>query len=208
MAYETIQSVMHANVPLRFARSTVFAVVCVTLAAVAHWFAGGAGPAPVTLLSGGLAIMTITAVPAGRERSPVTVTGLLLAAQVFLHHLLGPRSAEGLPSAPHMPHGIAHLPGLPQGHGLGVDAGMLLAHLTATLLTGWWLSRGEAALWSALRGAGAYAVRRLAVLLRPEVAPAPRVPPRRAETAVLPPAQGQVLRHAVVRRGPPVLLVP
>ncbi|WP_405143054.1 MFS transporter [Sphaerisporangium sp. NBC_01403] len=198
---------MHANVPLRLARSAVFAVVCVTLAAAAHWFAGGAGPAPQVLLSGGLAVMTITTALAGRERSPATVTGLLLAAQVFMHQFLGPRSPQGLPSVPgpHHDHGTAVLP---QGHGLGVNAGMLLAHLTATLLTGWWLSRGEAALWSVLRGVGAYAVRRLAVLMWRDATPAPGVPRRRAEAAVSPPGRERVLRHAVVRRGPPALAVP
>jgi hypothetical protein len=195
---------MHANLPLRLARSTVFAVVCLTLACVAHWFAGGASPTPQVLLSGGLVVMTITAALAGRERSPGTVVGLLVAAQAFLHWSLG--RVDMPVSLPLLGHG----PGsLPQEHGLSVSVGMLVAHLTAALLTGWWLCRGEAALWSVLRGIGAYAMRHLAVLLallRQDVTPAPGAPSMRAEPAICP-ACDRVLRHVVVRRGPPVLPV-
>ncbi|WP_424533482.1 MFS transporter [Sphaerisporangium viridialbum] len=196
---------MHANLPLRLARSAVFAVVCLTLAVVAHRFAGGARPTSQALVCGGLVVMMVTAAPAGRERSPATVTGLLLLAQAFLHELLGTADTPaGPPSHGHGPGG------LPLGHGLGVSAGMLLAHLTAALLTGWWVSRGDAALWSVLRRAGTYATRRLVALLhllRQDVTPAlPRAPFGRAERAIRP-ARDRVLRHVVVRRGPPVLSV-
>ncbi|MFC4590762.1 MFS transporter [Sphaerisporangium corydalis] len=191
---------MQANLPLRLARSAVFTVVCLTLASVAHWFAGGAAPSAAVMTAGGLVVMTGTALLAGRERSPVTVTGLLLAAQAVLHLLLGPADLPGGP-----PHGPVP-GGPPQEHALSVSAGMLVAHLTAALLTAWWLSRGESALWSVLRAAGAYALRRvrwlLALLWRDEP-PAPAVPFRRAAPAFSP-ARDQVLRHAVVRRGPPV----
>ncbi|MEV7965955.1 MFS transporter [Sphaerisporangium sp. NPDC088356] len=217
MDYETMRGVMHANLPLRLARSAVFAVVCLTLASVAHRFAGGGGPTSQALLSGGLVVMTVTAALAGRERSPVTVTGLLLLAQAFLHRLLGTAGAPvSPPSHGHGPgetplgHGPGVSAGLPLGHGLGVSAGMLLAHLTAALLTGWWVSRGDAVLWSVLRRAGAYATRRLTVLLhllRQDVTPTPPgVPFGRAEEAIRPVCD-RVLRHAVVRRGPPVLPV-
>ncbi|WP_248962774.1 MFS transporter [Sphaerisporangium perillae] len=195
---------MQANLPLRLARSAVFTVVCLTLASVAHWFAGGAAPAPQLLLSGGLVVMTITVALAGRERSPATVTGLLLAAQAFLHQLLGPAGTPGLPT-----HGPG-LADLPRGHGLSVSVGMLTAHLTAALLTGWWLSRGEAALWSVVRGIGTYVLHRLAVLcalLRRDMTP--RTVPvlfRLAQAAILP-VHNRLLQHAVLRRGPPTLPV-
>jgi hypothetical protein len=257
---------MHANVPLRLARSAVFTAVCVTLAAAAHWFAGGAGPRPQVLLVGGLVVMAITVVSAGRERSPGVVIGLLVAAQAFLHQLLGPAampSVSGIPGGLGLPNpldgqglgslaggqglgslaggqglgslaggqglgSLAYaqaipgtpssriLDGFPQGHGLSVSVGMLVAHLTAALLTGWWLSRGEAALWSALRGIGAYTMRRLIVLLaralrllgviREHVTLAAGSVTSRAGPSIRP-ARDRLLRHAVVRRGPPLLHV-
>jgi hypothetical protein len=71
---------MYANLPLRLARSAVFAVVCLTLTCVAHWFAGGAVPTPQVLLSGGLVVMTITAaatpsVAAMKDTSPTAASG-------------------------------------------------------------------------------------------------------------------------------------
>ncbi|MET8158333.1 MFS transporter [Sphaerisporangium sp. NPDC005289] len=199
-----MHGVMHANVPLRLARAAAFAVVCLTLASVAHWFAGGSAPEPRALLPGGLVVMAVTAALAGRERSPAAVTGLLLAAQAFLHQALGPADAAPVPLHPH------HLDALPHDPGLGVGVGMIVAHTTAALVTGWWLSRGETALWSLLRALGAYAVRRLAallLLLRREASPgAPAVRFRRPPAVLCSPRE-RVLRHVVVRRGPPVLPV-
>ncbi|MEZ0072061.1 MFS transporter [Planotetraspora sp. GP83] len=185
---------MRANLPLRLARSAAFAVVCVLLAVGAHRFAGGAGPAPQIILWGGLVVMAVSASLAGRERSPSTVIGLLLAAQVFLHELFGPAVTPV---------------GGPHGHRLSVSLGMLIAHLTAALITGWWLARGEAALWGILHRLGAGAIRWLGLLLavlQADLAGASGplvVGFERVER----PRQGRVLRHSVIRRGPPVLTV-
>ncbi|MEW9534306.1 MFS transporter [Microbispora sp. NPDC049125] len=187
---------MRANLPLRLARSAAFAVVCVILGVGAHRFAGGAGPDPGVLLVGVLVVMAGATALAGRERPPAAVIGLLVAAQVFLHELLGTA-------------GIPPVSGDPHSHALSVRVGMLTAHLTAALLTGWWLSRGETALWSILRRLGAGALRALApliALLRADLSGArgPRlVRFARAGT----PRPRCLLRHAVVRRGPPVLPV-
>nr|WP_055502730.1 hypothetical protein [Nonomuraea pusilla] len=83
------------------------------------------------------------------------------------------------------------------GGGLAVGAGMLLAHLTASLLTAWWLARGEAALWALLRRLG----RRLTPL-RAVAVPAPPslVPVVRTRAVPAAPA----LRHSLARRGPPL----
>lgn len=201
---ETIFGAMDANLPLRIARSAVFTVVCLILAAAAHWFAGGATPAPRVLLFSGLVIMTITVALAGRERSPETVIGLLLAGQVFLHVLFDATEPSGA-----FPRGGRILSDLPQ-HELGVSAGMLIAHLTAVLLTGWWLSRGEAALWSLLRGIGTYALQRVAVLLvllQQDTVPKAFVVPVQPIRADIRPLRDRVLRHAMIRRGPPMLRV-
>ncbi|GII62241.1 hypothetical protein Skr01_23260 [Sphaerisporangium krabiense] len=192
---------MEASLALRLARSAVFTVVCVGLAAGAHRFAGADGPGVGALASGGLAVMAATALLARRERSPATVVAWLLAGQLLLHKWFG----AAVVAAPVHGHGmpVAH------GQGLGVGVGMLLAHLTAALLTGWWLARGESALWSLLRAAGARAVRRLGVplaLLRRGTAPPPRPVPVRDVHAVRIPA-GRVLRHSLARRGPPPVTV-
>ncbi|MBO3750172.1 MFS transporter [Streptosporangiaceae bacterium NEAU-GS5] len=180
---------MRANLPLRVIRAAAFAVVCVLLAVVAHRFAGGAGPTANAMLVGGLAVMAAAAALAGRERSPATVVGLLVSAQVLLHFLLG----SSLAPAFHV-HDVKG--------GLGAAVGMIAAHGTASLLTGWWVAQGEAALWAVLRRAYGRALRLLlpvstvfepvGAASAPVWAEAPR--PRRL-----------ILRHAIPRRGPPVL---
>ncbi|MFG1687261.1 MFS transporter [Nonomuraea sp. NPDC049269] len=170
--------------PLRLARSALFAAVCVTLAALAHWFAGGTLPSPARLALGAAVVTAITAVAAGREREPVLIALLLGAAQLLLHGLFTWHAA---PTA------------MPPGHGLASDVEMELCHLTATLMTGWWVARGETALWSVLR--------RLAVRVVLLLAPCPIRPPAPSAPAYRAPGipyESVVLRHAVVRRGPPL----
>lgn len=188
--------IMRAALPLRLARSAAFTVVCVLLAVGAHWFAGGGAPTLPALLAGGAVVMTTATAMAGRERSPWVVIGLLLSAQVFLHELLGSRSPSMETTA------VAH------SHRLGVSAGMLTAHVTAAVVTGWWLSRGEAALWSILRGIGTGAIHWLrAVLAACHVFARLRPRPRLASYDLSrEPRREAVLRHAVIRRGPPVLV--
>ncbi|WP_055478610.1 hypothetical protein [Sphaerimonospora mesophila] len=200
---------MRANVPLRIARSATFSAVCVLLAVGAHWFAGGAGPTPRILLVGWLAVMAAATALAGRQRSPETIIGLVLAAQVLLHQMLGPARRPGVVPHPPVAHDPAHELGLYEhGEPLSVRAGMLVAHLTAALITGWWLSRGEALVWSILRRIGVRAVRWFRPLLGrigagDDVVPRPR---SRGPEPVLP-GCAVLLRHAVIRRGPPGLLL-
>ncbi|MEU6408991.1 MFS transporter [Microbispora sp. NPDC046933] len=195
---------MRATLSFRLARSAAFSAVCVLLAVGAHRFAGGGGPTPAALLTGVLTVTAGAAVAAGRERSPQTIVALLAGAQAFLHCLLDVTGSAA----------VSH----PTWHGgLSAQTGMLTAHLTAALLTGWWLSRGEEALWSVLRGIGAGAVRCLravAALVRAllalrgaDLAGAGRPRPRALPGSERAPRTAGVLRHAVVRRGPPVLPV-
>ncbi|WP_327045945.1 MFS transporter [Microbispora sp. NBC_01189] len=189
---------MRATLSFRLARSAAFAAVSVLLAMGAHWFAGGGGPTTGALLTGLLAVTAGAAVAAGRERPPQVIVVLLVGAQAFLHLLFDVTASTGAP---------AHL----TWHGgLTTRTGMLTAHLTAALLTGLWLSRGEEALWSVLRRIGAGAARclttlaALTALLRAGLAgiTRPRVRATPGPARALRPAW--VLRHAVVRRGPPV----
>ncbi|GAA4509476.1 MFS transporter [Nonomuraea ferruginea] len=176
---------MRAHLPFRLIRTAAFAAVCVLLAALAHWLSGGSRPPPWTLLAGGGAVFGLAAALGGKERSPAQVGWLLVAAQLGLHELFG---GDGTGYV------AAHI----HGQGLGEALGMLVAHLTATLLTGWWLSRGEAALWALLRRLA----RRL-LLPRPVPArPAARPPVPVVRVRDVPP--DPAVRHSVTRRGPPL----
>ncbi|MBN6050442.1 MFS transporter, partial [Nonomuraea sp. RK-328] len=175
-----------ASVPFRFARAAVFAVVCVGLGWGAHAFGGG-GVAP-GVLAGALGGVFAAAYPlAGRERTSRVILPLLGGAQAVLH-LVFSLAHEASPVA-----ALAHahpelVPGL----------GMLVAHGWATVLTGLWLARGEVLFWALLR--------RLAVRLLLVRLPAfwtPFLPACTAQPPVLRPA---VLRYAVSRRGPPMVV--
>ncbi|MFG1613888.1 MFS transporter [Nonomuraea wenchangensis] len=184
---------MRARLPLRLARTAAFSAVCVTLAALAHLLGGGSGPAPWAAGLGLAASAGLGFALTGRERSAPAVNVVLVGAQLGLHELFARAGgAQDVAS-----EGIAYVPVHGHGQGLAVNAGMLAAHLTATLLTGVWLARGEAALWALLRRAG----RRL-TLLRPVTVPAVRPRPPVAATWAVPLAP--VLRHCLARRGPPL----
>ncbi|GAA2393126.1 hypothetical protein GCM10010404_58020 [Nonomuraea africana] len=179
---------MRANLPLRLTRAAVFSAVCVLLAALGHVVAGGDGPPLWALGLGGGAVMALALALSGRERSAATINLTLLGLQAGLHELFGLGSGGGAVLT--LTHG--------HGSGLGESLGMLLAHLTATLITGWWLARGEAALWSLLRRLG----HRLIGLLPPPPTISVRQAPVRAVRRVT--GCGAVLRHIVSRRGPPL----
>ncbi|WP_327582642.1 MFS transporter [Nonomuraea sp. NBC_00507] len=175
---------MRAQLPLRLARTAAFSAVCVILATLAHVVGGGSGPEPWPAGLGLAAVAGLGLALCGKERSPATVNGVLAVAQLGLHELFAGDDTAYVSVHVH-------------GDGLAVNAGMLLAHLTATLITGVWLARGEAALWSLLRRLG----RRL-VLLRPVAVPAVRVYVPVVFARVVPPQPG--FRHCLARRGPPL----
>ena len=101
-----------------------------------------------------------------------------------------------------------------QGGVFGLTPSMLAGHLAAALVAGWWLRRGEAALWRLLR-LTATAARDLAAPLRSAFAllatllrgllgaPGGARRPDRARESGLPLPVAAALRHSVVRRGPP-----
>ncbi|MFB4282784.1 MULTISPECIES: MFS transporter [unclassified Nonomuraea] len=176
---------MRAHLPFRLARTAAFAAVCVTLAALAHVLGGGSAPEPGVAALGLAGVAALGLAFCGRERSAGTINLVLVGAQLGLHELFAGDGAAYVSV-----HGHA------QG-GLAVNAGMLLTHLTATVITGLWLSRGEAALWSLLRRLG----RRL-VLLAPAAAPVLWFRTPIVHTRVVPLQPG--FRHSVARRGPPL----
>ncbi|MEU4578880.1 MFS transporter [Nonomuraea sp. ATR24] len=176
---------MRAHPPLRLVRAAVFTAVCVTLAAIAHTLGGGTGPAAWAAGLGAASVFALALALSGRERPAATVNTALIVAQAGLHELFG--GGDGTAYV------ALHL----HGQGLGDALGMLVAHLTATLLTGWWLARGEAALWATLRRL----LRRLTPL-RPVRSPVLRPAAPIVRARAVPPDPG--LRHSVARRGPPL----
>jgi hypothetical protein len=211
-------AVRAAALDLRMLRGVLFATVCVLLAAGGHLIGSGAAIPGAALLFGWLLTLAAAIHGARRERGLRAITGGLAGGQLVLHLLFTVAQAvrdapvdSAMPDMPGMPHGAS----LGQAM-LGITPAMLLGHALATAAAGWWLRRGEAVLWrlagTATRAA-AEATRRCAAALhtalalltarsgtaRPaEVAvPAVQPPPRRPGVAAL--------RHALVRRGPPVL---
>jgi hypothetical protein len=182
---------MRAQLPLRLARTAAFSAVCVALAALAHVAGGGSGPEPGHRREPHTPVMRVAGLGlalCGRERSPATINSVLVVAQFGLHELFAGDDTAYV-SVSVSVHG--------HGDGLAVNAGMLLAHLTATLITGVWVARGETALWSLLRRLG----RRL-LLLRPVAVPAVRACVPVVFTRVVPLQPG--FRHCLARRGPPL----
>ncbi|MDH6135605.1 hypothetical protein P3T37_005021 [Kitasatospora sp. MAA4] len=215
-----------AGLGLRVLRAVPFATVCVVLSAAGHVFAsGGALPLPALLL-GWLAICAMATAAAGRERSLRALCVGLLGAQAALHLLfqLAQPAAPGTPAMPGMA-GMAAMPGMAppepsHAHAalLGMSAQMLAAHLLAALAAGWWLRRGEAAIWRLVRmtAKAADAAARActaavgsALLLaaaRPGALAAPaarRLPAGWDDDGAHRLPTPLLLRHSVIRRGPP-----
>ncbi|MFI6602583.1 MFS transporter [Nonomuraea sp. NPDC050536] len=204
-------TLMRARLPLRLTRSAAFAAVCVCLGALAHVAGGGSAPGPAVVGVALCAAFALALAVSGRERSTAAINTALVGAQIVLHELFAITTAlDPLSPTSSAPGGFwaallerlspGGTPGEAGGHaqGLSVGLGMWVAHLLATLVTGWWLARGEAALWSLLRRLG----RRL-TLLRPlpRILPVRRAVPYFYLLAVPMPAP---VEHSVSRRGPPL----
>ncbi|TDD72142.1 hypothetical protein [Actinomadura rubrisoli] len=179
----------------RAARAVVFATVCVTLATLGHALASREAVPMWAVFAGFGAVLAVTLALAGHERSLATIVGGLLGGQFALHTLFASATEP-------MRH---HATALDAGHGQGSGATMTLAHVVAAVLAALWLRRGERAAWSLARRLAAVAdrpIRLLLALLAVEPAEGPsRTAPVPAADAVM--AIGRVLRHQVVRRGPP-----
>ncbi|GAA4239650.1 hypothetical protein GCM10022254_60570 [Actinomadura meridiana] len=192
----------------RTARAVVFATVCVTLATSGHVLASGTTIPVWAVLTGFGAVLGVTLVLAGHERSLATILGGLLGGQFALHTLFTAATAPSQPMPTHHQTGIPDAATacsnllMPVAHASDAPT-MTLAHTVAAIIAAWWLRRGERAAWSlARRIALAAADRPVRLLLVVDVEPAearPRVPAvSKVVTAI-----GRTLRHQVVRRGPP-----
>jgi hypothetical protein len=177
---------MPSHPVFRAARAVVFATVCVALATTGHVMASGAGVPPLAAMAGLGALTALAAVLAGRERSLATIFGGLLAGQFMLHVLF-----EAAQHGQNLGHGH---PVTPSSSG----ATMTLAHVLAAAVSAWWLRRGERAVWRLAKRAAAAFVRLLVVS---PPTPVWHVPPAARVGAT--PRLSLLLRHVLVRRGPP-----
>ena len=116
----------------RALRAALFALVCVGTGTELHRLANGSDPSWVGPMLA-LPIMWLAAFGlAAKECSPLAVTGALGVAQLGLHVELGWFCPKMMPVMPGYQSGADH----------GTSA-MILAHVLAVLVTGWWLGRGE-----------------------------------------------------------------
>lgn len=217
----------------RAARAVVFATVCVALAVLGHVLAGGAAVPLWAGTAGFGAVVGVTLMLAGHERSLGTILGGLLGGQFALHTLFTAAAAD--PAAHPVPAMAGHTPAMhaamtdsvmtntvmtnaamtdaaampdlaavPAAHG-GNGLAMTLAHCVAALVAAWWLRRGERSVWTMARRVAAVADRPVRLLLA-LLTIEPAVPQRPVVPAPAPaavPAADRALRHQVVRRGPP-----
>jgi hypothetical protein len=186
-----------------------FAAGCAGLAAFGHVVGGGYADGASFGL-GFLVVLLPALVLAGRERTLATILPTVAASQVILHVMLCRAAPMPSPSA-----GMAGMPDMADMHGMATGmsgAGhcdslmpsldMVLMHLVAVPVTAWWLRRGEAWLWTALRYIAAWLVRPLRVTRStgPRPCRATWKATRRRRVR-----QSAHLRHTVVLRGPPAL---
>ncbi|MBD0692646.1 hypothetical protein [Streptomyces sp. CBMA123] len=201
-----------------FAAVLVLAVACGgrerSLAAIAG--ALGAGQLGLHCLFHGLGGHGFAGMDHGAMTMPQAAGRLICneARPGTLVGLPGGASPEQLVSSAGLdPHAYAAAPWW-QGGVLGMTPSMLAGHLAAALVAGWWLRRGEAALWRLVRVAASaarehwatplrWALVLVAVLLRGLSGAAGPVRRFGAGGGGSRLSAGAVLRHSVVRRGPP-----
>lgn len=90
---------------------------------------------------------------------------------------------------------------------MGLSTGMTLAHVLAALVAAWWLRRGEAAVFAAVRWTGALVRASWLTLARLLAVPAAVVPAPAAirDRGSVPPSglRSRLIRFVVIGRGPP-----
>jgi hypothetical protein len=187
---DSVRTVPHASAdfgpPHRLARALVLTCAAVAVGAGAHLL-GGAAVDPIALAAAFPLLLGLSWPLTDRERGWLPIAGAQLAGQQVVHTLLS-RAGDAVE------------PGLP------VDV-FLYGHVLAAVLVAVWLRRGEQRTWAAARRAARMVVvwwTRLLVLLGHGEPPHPVTTPIFASPVPVP--GRPLLRHAVVRRGPPVLV--
>jgi hypothetical protein len=222
--------------PLRLLRAALFAVVCVALSAAGHsWMSAQSIPVH-TLVIACAAVFAPALVLTGRECSFSGIAGSVLLSELGLHlyfssaqaaaasamtaaassmsmsmsmgssHAMAGMTMPMAGMSGSMPMGSAG--GMAMGDGLW---GMLAAHVTAGLVSAWWLRRGEAAVFAVLRlvamAAFGFVLRFVLLLLALAFGCwTPSLPVRWVpDSRVLPQPGRSALLDVVVRRGPPAV---
>ncbi|GAA2086907.1 hypothetical protein [Actinomadura alba] len=154
------------------------------------------------LLVAFVAIFLIALALTGREHTVATILPAVGVCQVVLHVLLSWLSP--MPAMEPLLHvATGGQVSAMDGHGGFPGLSMLLMHAVAGLVTAWWLECGEAGLCGLVRRLAGW-------VLRPLLWPAPE--PVRTLTWSTPvwrrppSPHSRVLRHIMVRRGPPARL--
>ncbi|MGW5413258.1 hypothetical protein [Actinomadura geliboluensis] len=115
----------------RAARAVVFATVCVALAVLGHVLAGGAAVPLWAGTAGFGAVVGVTLMLAGHERSLGTILGGLLGGQFALHTLFTAAAAAD-PAAHPVPAMAGHTPAM---HAAMTDSVMTNTVMTNTVMT-------------------------------------------------------------------------
>jgi hypothetical protein len=194
---------MRVSWAVRVLRAAVFAVMCVTLAAVAHRLAMGGAPPLWADGWGFLGVLAVACPLCGRERSLAGISGAMITVQAGLHVAFNAALAHQ--AAMSMP-GMRMPPGDRGVHPLTAHAAS--AHLLAALAASWWLRRGEAAFWSLLRRRAAMLVPGLTAWWSAHRVLVPRIARPACRWLRLPPVPRPLLRHTLSRRGPPTPAAP
>jgi hypothetical protein len=167
-----------AVAPYRAVRATLFAVVCVGVAAVLHAAADGCDPTWSQVGYGLPPVWLLACAGLGRERSGPALTAGLGAMQVGLHYLFAHVGAgmssgtmssgaatafTGSTSSMSMP-GMASFASVQAQEAHARALGMFAAHALAVVVCGWWLRQGERDFFALCRIVGALAAAPLRLL--------------------------------------------
>ncbi|WP_329130803.1 hypothetical protein OG552_08365 [Streptomyces sp. NBC_01476] len=217
---------------LRALRAALFAALCVTLSSTSHVLMAHA-PLPLTVVGGAFAaVFALAYLLGGRKRGFWSIAALMVPLELTVDTLFtsGRQSCYGPSGGPvtgswrsfhevvlchggEVGGGLASVPGgaaaAQQVPSVALPWLLLALHVTVGLLAAWWLGRGEAALHRVLGAMATAAFRPLlfaAAAARAAVAPLPRRISPAAGRAAAGPLAARPLLHAVVRRGPPVLV--
>ena len=210
---------------VRAARAAVFAAVCIVLTVAGHCAAAGHPVAPTALGAGFVVVFGAGLAGGRRERSQSAITLGVYAGQLGLHLLFsvgdrfdtsGVKASAAAAMGPMGDMGMAATSmsgGYLQGVAAHGGVAMLLGHLGAGTVAGWWLRGGEAACWRLLRrveSAATAAVRAAArrILAGPGLVPVPHLR-RLCPDVVHRPGSAMSVRLARCspRRGPPAWAV-
>jgi len=175
-------------------RVPTFTFASLGLALAAHVAAGGSLPGPGVLAVLALTVAAVCGVVATGERGPVSIGAAMAAVQLGVHLGLSASTVGGPPMPDEMV--MAWTPGDP-GAAVGQPLTMSVGHAAVGVLLTWWLARGEAATWRA--------VRRLVARLLPHAHHGTTAPPCRVPPSALAPAPRRRLTDELpTRRGPPL----